>query len=613
MLQTASRRSSSYSSFGHRFAPVCLALVMAGCVESENADPEVAVADTVFQNGRVHTVNSNDDVVESIAIKDGIITAVGSDSQLASLIGESTRVIDLNGRMLMPGLVDGHMHPTNAGPELLGCTLRDLIPNTVEAALSRITACIEMEPDAPADSWLQVRGWSRTPLTAAALDRLPTDRPVVVQEYTYHALVANSRAMQLAGITSDTTDPVDGKVDRHGSGEPTGIFYDGAQGYVRAAVPQPSAAAQHEQNLVYLEAVLQVLREEGVTTVFDAAAGPGGMAALLQKHDEGQLSVRAQLATVVSADAAESPGDVVAHIKELGSRFNTPREAQSPGFRVETAKIFLDGVVGPAETGALLEPYRRNVRTPEEPNWQVSDSYGPTYFEPPAVSALLDELAANDINIHMHATGDRAVNVALNAIAEVRAKHPEKNFRPSLAHASLVDPGDYQRFAELDATPVLSFQWSRPRGGSFQADVLGPERFRYFSTTGKFHEAGVRVAFGSDWPIDPLNEWLAMQIAITRTNPTALDLGRLGDDPGLDLATTIRAMTLNAAYTLNMDQYVGSLEVGKFADLIVLDRDLTAIAPEEISNTRVLLTMVGGREVFRAPSLRTTGASDGGQ
>lgn len=584
-----------------RLAQVYLALALVGCGENEN-DPRVTVADTVFQNGRVHTVNGNDDIVESIAVKDGIITAVGSNDQLASLVGESTRVIDLDGRMLMPGLVDAHMHPTNAGPELIGCTLRDLTPDTVGAALSRITACIEMDADAPPDSWLQVRGWSGTPLTAAILDRLPTDRPVVVQEYTYHALVANTRAMELAGIGRDTEDPVDGKIDRNELGEPTGVFRDGAQGYVRAAVPQASEAQRHEQNLAYLDAVLQVLGEEGVTTVFDAAAGPGGMAALLQKHAQRQLTVRAQLATVVSADAAESPAEVVAYLEELGSLFNTPREAQSPGLRVETAKLFLDGIVGPAETGALLEPYRRNVGTPEEPDWQVSDSYGPTYFEPPVVSALLDELAANDFNVHMHATGDRAVNVALDAIAGVRAKYPEKSFRPSLAHASLVAPGDYERFAGLDATPVLSFQWSQPRRGSIQADILGPERFQYFSTTGKFHETGVRVAFGSDWPINPLNEWLAMQIAITRTNPTAPGLGRLGDDPGLDLATTIRAMTLNAAYTLNMDQYVGSLEVGKFADLIVLDRDLTTIAPEEVSDTRVLLTMVGGREVYRAPS-----------
>ena len=608
VIRTILRRFSTCFDFGPlRVVLVCLAVSFGGCADPEAPasitaadDPtEVVFADTIFHNGLVYTVNATNDIVESIAIKDGLIIALGSDDEIAPLAGETTRVIDLNGRMLMPGIVDAHMHPTNAGPELVDCTLRQLESNTVEAALARMTACLTAEGEVPDDRWLQVRGWRGIPLSAVVLDRLSTDRPVLVQESSYHAVVGNTRAMQLAGITRDTPDPVDGRVDRDDRGEPTGIFYDGAQGYIRRAVPPLSEAEQRERNLAYLEIVLEALAEEGVTTVFDAAAGQGGMEALLQKHNEGQLTVRAQLAPVISAEAAADPAQVIARIQDLGRRFNTPRRAQTPGLRVETAKLFLDGVPS-ARTAALVEPYRTNAGTAEQPRWEASDDYGPTYFEPAVVAVLLDQLAANGINAHIHAIGDRAVDDALTAIAGVREKHPEKDFRPALAHAVLVQPADYRRFVDLDVTPVLSFQWSQPsRGGSSQ-DLLGEERSRRLHATGTFHEAGVRVAFGSDWPIDPLNEWLAMQIGITRTNPAAPELGRLGDDPGIDFATAVRAMTLNAAYTLNMDQYVGSLEVGKFADLIVVDQDLTSIAPERISNTRVLLTMVGGHEVYRA-------------
>jgi hypothetical protein len=607
-----------------KIVSVCLALVITGCSENDAPASKAAVteavkaaaADTIFQNGRVYTVNSKNDIVEAIAIKDGKIIAVGSDKQLAALVGKSTKVIDLNGRMLMPGLVDAHMHPMGAGAQLTGCSLGNL-SLTEEQVLSMITACLEKEKDAPADHWLQVSGWFRqamkpegTDLTAAILDRLPTDRPVVVTASDHHTLAANTRAMQLAGITRDTQDPSDGKIVRN-EREATGIFLDGAMGIVAGAVPPLSETEQHAKNLADLEVVLKALGAEGVTTIFDAAASEGGMAAFLQKHNEGQLTVRAQLAPVVSVDAAQNPKEVVAHIKELATRFNTPREALAPGIRIKTAKMFVDGVIQkPAQTGATLQPYLHNVGTPEHPNWQPSDKNGALYFDQPVLSALLDELAANHINAHMHTTGDKAVNVALNAIAGVRAKYGNTDFRPSLAHDELVDPGDYQRFAELNATPVLSLQWGKPAPDTIDSvkNYIGPKRFPYLETAGKFHEAGVRIAFGSDWPVDPLNEWLAMQVAITRTNPNATDpkyQGRLGDDPGLDLKTTLRAMTLNAAYTMNMDQYVGSLEVGKFADLIVIDQDLTAIAPEKIADTQVLLTLVGGREVYRAPSFST--------
>jgi len=208
----------------------------------------------------------------------------------------------------------------------------------------------------------------------------------------------------------------------------------------------------------------------------------------------------------------------------------------------------------------------------------------------------------------MHADGDGAVREALNAVEAMRELYPYDNVRPAIAHDEIVDPADYPRYADLNAVPVLSFQWEKP-----DADVnaqsmgyLGPVRFALCEPAGLLKLYGARIAFGSDWPVDRLDEWLAMQVAVTRSaigEEAVRHPGRLGIDPGLTVAEAVQAMTLNAAYSLRQDAVTGSLATGKFADLIVLDRNLLQVAPEKIAKTQVLLTMVGGRVVYQSPVL----------
>ena len=278
---------------------------------------------------------------------------------------------------------------------------------------------------------------------------------------------------------------------------------------------------------------------------------------------------------------------------------------RTPGITVRNAKLFLDGVIAaPALTGAMLVPYRRNLGTPDHPQWVAGSSRGPAvYFSGMALGSVLTALGRSGIDPHMHADGDGAVHAALDGIAVLRNALPGADIRPAIAHDEIVAPKDFQRFKSLGAIPVLSFQWEKPAGDTLGLrGYFGPERMRILEPAGVLAAAGARIAFGSDWPVDPLDEWFALKVAVTRTNAPkspAEYRGRLGDDPGLSREMALRAATIDAAYELHQDDVTGSLEVGKFADLIVLDRYILSVTAEEIANTKVLETVVGGDVVYK--------------
>ncbi|MXO65281.1 amidohydrolase [Altericroceibacterium endophyticum] len=605
-----------------RFGALAAATLMASaCTTVSNprdgAIVEAAVpsADLVLTNGKVYTVDATNSVHEAIAIRDGLIIATGSEAEIAPLVGPETRRMDLHERMVLPGLIDGHMHPLAGGAMLTACSL-DYEPLTIDQILQRITACLKEDSDAAPGDWLRVQAWFRqatqpagADLTAEILDRLPTDRPVVVQASDFHTMAGNSAAMAAAGITGDTPNPSDGEIVRDENGEATGIFLDGAMWQVIEAAPTPSEEAQRQINLANARAAVQAVNSQGVTTLLNASARVADMEAWADLHEEGGLTARSVFAVKLSPDEAAQPDQAAAHITDLAARYRLAGSAQAPGLVIDRAKLFVDGVVqAPAQTGAMVAPYFQNSGSHDHPQWAPGDKTGSLYFDEAELTRILDALVSRGLSAHMHTTGDKAIKVTLNAIETVRRSHDAPSFRPGLAHDEVIDPKDYPRFAQLDAIPVLSLQWGKPAPDTVDALVpqMGPERAPFVETAGKFHAAGARIAFGSDWPIEKLDEWLAMQIAVTRENPDPTERrydGHLGDDPGLDIATAIRAFTINAAYSLNMEDRVGSLEPGKYADLIVIDRDLTAIPSDQIADTRVLLTLVGGREVYRSEDL----------
>jgi len=272
----------------------------------------------------------------------------------------------------------------------------------------------------------------------------------------------------------------------------------------------------------------------------------------------------------------------------------------------------MDGVItAPACTGALLRPYFTNFGTAEAPRWAPGTNRGPEVYFPAAVlHPLLIAAAKAGLEPHMHADGDRAVHEALDGVAALRQSFPGSAIRAAIAHDEIVDPNDFDRYQQLEAIPVLSFQWEKPAPDTIDGaqGYLGPERFRYMEPAGYLSAAGARIAYGSDWPVDALNEWFAIKVAITREGDPAAGAkydGRLSTDAGLTLPVALHAITTGSAYELHAERDVGSLEVGKFADFIVLDRNIFKIPPREVADVKVLLTVVGGKAVHAAAPFAT--------
>ncbi len=442
-----------------------------------------------------------------------------------------------------------------------------------------------------------------TVTTAATLDALKTARPVIVRSSFGHSVQLNSRAIALAGIQRDTPDPAGGRIVRDARGEATGLLEDAAQDLAMRLLPPLTGP----ENLAASKAALVAMRRQGITSFLDAWTDLETMTAFATLQRQGRLSARAHFAVLVELDKGMSPRSAVAEVLKQQQRFDQGPTHAAPSMQVRHAKLFMDGVIAaPAFTGAMLAPYLVNTGTEDQPNWQPGPSDGPpSYFSAPALRATLAELARAGIDPHIHADGDRAVRESLDAVAALRVTEEGKRARPAIAHAEIVDPGDYARFAQLGVTPVLSFQWAKPAPDTVGAlaPYLGPARYATVQPQALLLEAGARVAYGSDWPVDPLDAWFALKVAVTRTAAPGAGKeygGRLTAQPGMPRAAVLRAATIDAAWTLRQEASTGSLEVGKLADLIVLDRNFFTIPEEDIANIQVLQTVVGGKVVYEA-------------
>jgi predicted amidohydrolase YtcJ len=512
----------------------------------------------------------------------------------------------------MPGLVDGHLHPLEAGLKLQKCSLNYESLTTAELQ-QRVQACLDKTQSDEPDGWLEVVSWFQESMrpagvktSRATLDLLRTSRPIIVRSSFGHTVLANSRALALARISKATPDPLGGKIWRDADGSPTGLLEDSAYHVYSDLLPNPTP----EQNIVAARAAQQAVNRQGVTSFLDADAAPQDMAAFKAVEDAGELTVRAHFAPLITAEEGRDPADAVTKVVAYRNQYDRGAIEAKPRITVRNAKLFLDGVIAaPGLTGAMLEPYRINLGTPEHPRWVPGPSRGPAvYFPPKSLAQILVRLGRAGIDPHMHADGDGAVRAALDAVEAMRKEIGQGDIRPAIAHDEIVSPVDFPRFKALDTLPVLSFQWEKPAGDTVGlTNYFGPERMKILEPAGLLAAAGARIAFGSDWPVDQLDEWFALKVGVTRTNAPnapAEFRGRLGEDPGLSREAVLRAATIEAAYELHEDDATGSLQAGKFADLIVLDRNPLKISPEEIANVQVLETVVGGRTVYESPSQR---------
>ena len=560
-----------------------------------------AAADFVLLNGFVWTVDPSFPVASAVAVRNGRIVYVGTDNGAREHAGIGTEVVNLKGRMVMPGIHDGHMHPLSGGRFLTNPSL-NYAQLTLAQFLKRMANLLDRSSELEPDTWLSVGQWDAIAMATLPdrhdLDGLDTQRPIFVRSLDGHIALVNTRALDLAGITDDTPDPPDGEIDRDGNGHATGLLYDGAIGLVSSLIPPPTVA----QNTASLKAAFRSMAKLGITSYLDASAGSDQLAALAAISDAGELSVRPSVALFVDASDLPDPASVLEQLDDLRASF------ARPDVTVNTVKLFLDGVIEyPTQTAAMIDPYRVNTGTAAHPHWEPGDSVGPTYFPPGVLNPGLAALDAAGWQVHMHAIGDRAVRSGLDAIEFARDQNGDLDGRHTIAHIEAIHYEEYKRFRQLNAMACLQMQWAERDSYTMKKlkPYIGPSRWSRLYAAGSLEAAGARLCGGSDWPVDPLLPFRQIEMAVNRT---ADEIYKGGDEPlnptqSISLRSSIEMHTRNAAFQLHQAAATGAIARGRRADLVVIDRNLFDVKLTEVSTTKVLMTMVDGQIVHLKPDL----------
>ena len=554
-----------------RIARLIPVLALAACAGQK--PPHQALhepADRVFHKGAVVTLDAQHPRAEAVAVAGGRIVYVGSEQGAEEWIGPKTDVIDLAGGILLPGFQDSHTHLVSGGLGLDTCQLDNFA--TQEEILAEIRRYAEAHPDRP---WILGGGWQLPAFPQAnphksLLDAIVPDRPVALSAADGHSTWANSRALALAHITKETPDPPNGRIERDATGEPTGTLRESAAGLLSAVVPKRSP----KDHVDGLRKALKLAAESGITSIQDASAEQQELDAYAALDRSGELTVR------VTAALLAEPEKGTAQIPELIRRRATYRGKR---LRADTVKIFVDGVIE-ARTAALLEPYLgSNDRG--QPNW-----------EPEALNEMVIALDREGFQIHVHAIGDRAVRLALDAFEKARAANGLRDARHQIAHLELIDPQDISRFQRLGVIADFQPLWAYedPYIKDLTIPVLGPERSRWLYPIGAVAKTGAVVVGGSDWPVSSMNPLEAIQIGITRRDPAAGPGPAWLPEHTVDLDTLLAAYTIRGAFAAFQEKTTGSIEVGKLADLAVLDKDLAQVPAHEIARVKVVRTFVEG-------------------
>ena len=554
-------------------------LLLAGCAErpgDESAGPEPA--DLVLTGGTIYTADDERSRAEAAAVRGDTIVAVGSAAEVGALIGESTRVVDLAGRTVLPGLHDAHMHPITGGEMLLGCSLFGL--TTPDAILARVAECVA-ETD---EEWVIGENFDLAAFPGgnphkSLLDEIAPDRYVYLRGTDGHNDWANSKVLERAGITAETPDPPKGVIERDPeTGEPSGMLRETARAPVEALLPEST----FEDRVAALEATLEETSRYGITALVDAWTGLRDWEVYRAVAESGGLKARVKASLTYGVNAKHQGEDWEAALARRG-------EFASERFAVSSVKFFVDGVLE-GETAALVEPYTG-----------MGDHRGVLNFESDELREAVTRFDAMGLQIHMHAIGDLAVREGLDAIEAAREANGDTGNRDHITHLQLVHPDDIPRFAELGVDASFQALWAYPDAWIMEINlpVVGQERVNRMYPIGSIHRAGGTIVGSSDWAVSSMNPLEAMETAITRQDPNGQVEGTLNADEAVDLVTMLDAYTRNAARLLGHDDITGSIETGKRADLVVLDRDIFAIPAEELSEVRVDMTLLDG-EIIHA-------------
>ncbi|QEU97246.1 amidohydrolase [Streptomyces kanamyceticus] len=549
----------------------------------------------VVHNAHVFTGTSDHARARAVAVgRDGKILAVGSDSSLKRFIGRDTQVVDGRGGTVMSGVHDGHAHPMDAASRSLRPSLAGA-EQTVEELQKTLTGFLKDSAEQEPDGWLVVEDWNPVGLLPQGtaphhdmLDALPTRRPIALRGGDGHNLWANQRALDIAKITASTPDPVGGKIVKGPDGKPSGVLKDDAQPLVSRHIPEPD-----ETQLA--DAAAKILAEaaaSGITTFMEAVVGRGELKLYQRLAESGRLLQRIVPALRVETDLTTDPAGALAYAKGLRADFK-----DVPGLRFGTVKVFLDGVIEyPAQTAALLKPYLDKDGRP-------TDHRGDLYVSAADYGRLSAAFNAEGWQMHAHAIGDRAVRTSLDGYAYALRETGRRDLRNTTAHLQLVDPADLPRFAALGVVACMQLQWAARNTWTMEAllPYIGAERHRWQYPARSLQKRRAALAGGSDWPVDPLQVWNQIRTAIDREGMEGGgDLYRAQE--GLSRTSSLLMHTAGTARQLRMEHVTGTVERGKAADIVLLDRDVTRCPVADISSSEVRLTLVGGTVVHDAES-----------
>jgi hypothetical protein len=539
-------------------------------------------ADRVFLNGAVYTLDMRQSRAEAVAVRDGRIVHVGSNDEVRRLAGGKTEVTDLGGAMLLPGFHDSHIHILNGVATKDDCDLLRLESQSeIEA---RLRECQTLPGYGP-DRWVLGGGWSEwlwpdANAGKAQLDAHFPDRPVYLESSMGHAAWANSRALALAGVTKATADPPNGVIERDAAGEPSGTLRDAAMLLVKRGLP----AAMPEQIRESVRAGIDLAHSVGITAVIEPGLDAALIAPVIALADSGEFDLRARASLSPINWQPGAFDDGVFAFLEGRERW------RRPNLDVDSVKIYMDGVIEYG-TGALLEPYVNQVH-----------GTGTPFYTQEQVDRYFTRFDAMGLAIHVHATGDAAIRRALDGFAAMRKANGQSDNRHHIVHLQLIDEADRPRFAALGVTATFQPLWAYPDPAALELDIpmIGEQRTQAMYPIGSLLKSGARVAGGSDYFVTDLNPLHAIEAAVTRQDPYTNDGPVLNADERVDLDAMIAAYTINGAWLMGLEKEQGSIEVGKRADFVVLDRDLFAGPASAINEAKVLLTVFDGRTVYDA-------------
>jgi len=557
-----------------------LASLLFSAAASAQRSARIAPADILIVHAKIYTVDEKKPWAQSLAIRKGKIVAVGSDEQIARFRGIGTKLIDAGGKLVLPSFTDSHIHMADGGLSLIHVNLEGA--KDVPDIQNRLRTYSDQHPD---DKWILGRGWNYAMFAPESLpnkkylDQLFPVIPVFLEGYDGHTYWANSRALALAGITKSTPNPPNGEIVRDPStGEPTGALKESAGDLVSNVVPKPTEV----EKLKALRSAMKWANQNGLARVHSAGGDFEQLDLLQQLRSDNQLSVRFHIAYLLN------PPELRA--QDLDAMETGRKKFHDEWLDVNSVKFFMDGVVE-SHTAAFLEPYT-----------DLPSTKGSLFWDPEKYKAAVAELDKKGFQLYTHAIGDYAVRTALDAYESAENKNHSKDHRNRVEHIETISPADIPRFGKLGIIASMQPLHSYPDEDTLDvwARNIGPERASRAWVWKSIAQDGGHYAFGSDWPVVTLNPFEGIQTAVTRQTSDGKPPGGFVPSQKLTVAQAVEGYTIEAAYAGHLEKTEGSLETGKVADVIMLDRNIFEIDPHTIDETKVLLTIVGGKIVYEA-------------